>query len=96
MNVIGSLLRGFSLNTPANTVIALQPTRWGAPTASFLNTLNSFYSGNLVGGGGGPLPQVRGEKFRFVANTNVFIPTPGTIGIMALAGVVASRRRRAA
>lgn len=102
VNVIGSLLWGFSLNTPANTVTALQPTLWGAPTASFLNTLNSFYSGNLVGGGGalptggGPLPQVRGEKFRFVANTNVFIPTPGTIGIMALAGVAASRRRRAA
>jgi hypothetical protein len=63
----------------------------GSGDAVFPVTTDAFFSGNTSGSGGG------GASTTLNADTTVtytFVPTPGTAGIAALAGLAATRRRR--
>jgi len=86
VDVIDSLLWGFSINVGPNGVSKFSPNSFGPPTASYLSTLNNFYSGVSpdVGGNDG----VDTDLYDFVYDPNalVLVPEPGTFALLVLGG----------
>jgi hypothetical protein len=83
VDVIDTFLWGFNINVVPNSVSAFGPSSFSAPTTSYLNTLNSFYSGTSpsVGGNTG----VTSSLYNFVYNPNVLltVPEPGILTLLA-------------
>ncbi len=99
VRAIGSFLYGFNFeDTNENGVIDgisevvadPEPSLFGGPAGGFINVFNDFFDG-----AGGPDDLASG-RYRFTANTNAFIPTPGVATLLALAGLTSIRRRRLA
>lgn len=93
VNVIDTFRWGYNVTMTPNGVTNNDPFGWSAPTATFLNTLNSYYSGTSPGG-------IATSKYNFVANQDSFVvlpaPEPSAILIVVAAGPVLLRTRRAA
>jgi hypothetical protein len=91
-DVIDTFLWGFGVQTGPDAITANAPHLWGVPTASYLSTLNSFYSGTP------PNPPTSGgtsSKYKFnVECDDCFqVPEPASavpfaVGMMALLGLL--------
>lgn len=104
VRVAGSLLWGFDfVGLPVAgggapgiaNITGFGPLLWSEATTSFIDKLNQFYDG--LGGGGGPANMgnaVVSDRYNFSKNSNIFIPTPGSLALLAMAGVLAHTRRR--
>lgn len=73
--VIDSFLWGFGVDSQKKEITANAPHAWGAPTASFLSTLNGYYDGSP------PIPPTSGgtsSKYHFQAGCDdcFIIPEP--------------------
>jgi hypothetical protein len=96
VDVIDTFLWGFNINVGPNSVSAYAPAFFSAPTTTYLNSLNSFYSGTSpkVGGNAG----VTTDKYNFVSDQSalVLVPEPGIFTLLVLCafGMFVSRLRR--
>lgn len=95
VRVISSLLWGFrftglpTANPGLANVSPVGPGDWGAPSNTYLNTLNAYYDG--LGGG-----NVVSDRYRFESNSNCFthIPEPATALLLLFGSVAAMHRNR--
>jgi len=97
VDVIDTFLWGFNINVGPNSVSAFAPGFFGAPTSTYLNSLNSFYSGTspTVGGNAG----VTTDKYQFVFDQSalILIPEPGFASILITGAIILTilKRQRA-
>ncbi len=91
--VIDTFQWGFAMDTSATPFGASNlsanpaPSGWGAPSATYLDTLNSFYDG--LGGGG-----TQSARFHFIDADDVYLPSPGGALVLSLLAPMFGRRRR--
>jgi hypothetical protein len=84
VDVIDSFLWGFTLTAGTIAVQDDPPSLWGPPTASFLNTLNSYYSTGTSPGG------VATDKYSFAACQDCFmaVPEPPSVVLLGISTVL--------
>lgn len=92
VHVISTFLWGFGVTEDPDTITANAPHALGAPTASYLATLNDFYDGTAPTG-------VATSKFRFSDDCDCFVATPeptsmALLGLASIGGVGLRWRQR--
>lgn len=90
--IIGTFAWGFQIDA-AGRLHRMWPGNWGAPSQAYMRTLEDAFSGPTSRGLNGVQGTAWDINQRPAYN---LIPTPATAGLLAMAGLAAYRRRRAA